>query len=82
MNNRSRGRRRNLGKGAENIFNKIIEENFPSLKKMSVKVQKAYRMSNIFDEKRMYHPHIIIETLNMQNKERILKATKENDQVT
>ena len=30
--------------GAENIFNKIIEENFPNLKKgMPMKVQEAYK---------------------------------------
>ncbi|KAL6088433.1 hypothetical protein STEG23_022858 [Scotinomys teguina] len=31
-------------KGTENIFNKIIEENFPNLKKESpIKIQEAYR---------------------------------------
>ena len=31
-------------KGSENFFNKIIEENFPNLKKeMAIKVQEAYR---------------------------------------
>jgi hypothetical protein len=31
-------------KGPENVFNKIIEENFPNLKKeMAIKVQEAYR---------------------------------------
>ena len=34
-------------KGPENIFNKIIEENFPNLKKeMAIKVQEAYRTPN------------------------------------
>ncbi|ERE69648.1 serum amyloid A-3 protein [Cricetulus griseus] len=34
-------------KGAENIFNKIIEENFPNLKKdMPMKIQEAYRTPN------------------------------------
>lgn len=32
-NNRYRRRRRTQIKGTENIFNKIIEENFPNLKK-------------------------------------------------
>jgi hypothetical protein len=32
--------------GPENIFNKIIEENFPNLKKeIAIKVQEAYRTS-------------------------------------
>ena len=31
-------------KGPENVFNKIIEENFPNLKKeMDIKVQEAYK---------------------------------------
>ena len=34
-------------KGPENIFNNIIEENFPNLKKeMTIKVQEAYRTPN------------------------------------
>jgi hypothetical protein len=40
-------------KGPENIFNKIIEENFPNLKKeMTIKVQEAYRTPNKWDPKR------------------------------
>lgn len=31
-------------KGPENIFNKFIEENFPNLKEMPIKVQEAYRI--------------------------------------
>ena len=35
-------------KGTENIFNKIIEENFPNLKKdIPMQVQEAYRTSII-----------------------------------
>ena len=34
-------------KGTENIFNKIIKENFPNLKKdMPMKIQEAYRTPN------------------------------------
>ena len=34
-------------KGPENIFNKIIEENFPNLKEeMVINVQEAYRTPN------------------------------------
>ena len=34
-------------KGTENIFNKIIEENFPNLKEeMVINVQEAYRTPN------------------------------------
>ena len=70
-------------KGPENVFNKIIEENFPNLKKeMAIKVQEAYRTPNKWDQKRKSSHHIIIKTLNAQNKERILKAAREKGQVT
>ena len=37
-------------KGTENIFNKIIEENFSKLKKnIPMKVQEAYRTQNRLD---------------------------------
>jgi hypothetical protein len=40
-------------KGTGNIFNKIIEENFPNLKKEVPKnIQEAYRTPNILDQKR------------------------------
>jgi hypothetical protein len=39
-------------KGPVNIFNGIIEENFPSLKKeMSMNIQQAYRTPNRLDQK-------------------------------
>ena len=70
-------------KGAENIFNKIIEENFPYLKKdMPMKVQEAYRTPNRLDQRKKTLRHIIIKTPNIQNKERILRAVKEKGQVT
>ena len=66
-------------KGQVNIFNKIIEENFPNLKKeMPMNIQEAYRTPNRLDQKRNSSCHIIIRTPNAQNKERILKAVREN----
>jgi hypothetical protein len=65
-------------KGPVNIFNKIIEENFPNLKKdMPMKIQEAYRTPNRLDQKRNSSCHIIIKTPNTQNKEKILKAVSE-----
>ena len=65
-------------KGLENIFNKIIEENFPNLKKeMAINVQEAYRTPNRLDQKRKSSHHIKIKTPNTLNKERILKAVRE-----
>jgi hypothetical protein len=70
-------------KGPINIFNKIIEENFPNLnKEMPVNTQEAYRTPNSLDQKRNSSHHIIIKTPNAQNKERILKAVREKGQVT
>jgi hypothetical protein len=40
-------------KGPANIFNKIIEENFPNLKKeIPMNIQEAYRTPNRLDQKR------------------------------
>jgi hypothetical protein len=40
-------------KGPANIFNKIIEENFPNLKNdMPMNIQEAYRTPNRLDQKR------------------------------
>ena len=40
-------------KRTANIFNKIIEENFPNLKKqMHMNIQEAYRPPNKLDQKR------------------------------
>jgi hypothetical protein len=60
--------------GSENFFNKIIEENFPNIKKeITIKVQEAYRILDKWDHKRKSSCHIIIKTLNAQSKERMLK---------
>jgi hypothetical protein len=70
-------------KGPGNIFNKIIEENFPNLKKgMPMNMQEAYRTSNRLDQKRNSSGHIIIRTKNALNTDRILKAVREKGQVT
>jgi hypothetical protein len=69
-------------KGPAHIFNKIIEENFPNLKKeMTMNIQEAYRTPNRLDQKRNSSHHIIIKTPNALNKERILKAVREQGQV-
>jgi hypothetical protein len=59
-----------------------LEENFPNLKKeMPIYIQEAYRTPNRWNKKRISSHHVIIKTLNEQNKERILKAVKEKDQL-
>jgi hypothetical protein len=70
-------------KGRANIFNKIIEENLPNLKKeMPMNIQEAYRTPNRLDQKRNSSLHIIIRTTNALNKERLLKAVRGKGQVT
>jgi hypothetical protein len=70
-------------KGPVNVFHKIIEENFPNLKKeMPMNIEEAYRTLNRLDQKRNSSCHIIIKTPNALNKERILKAVREKSQVT
>jgi hypothetical protein len=70
-------------KGPENIFNKIIEENFPNLnKEIPMNIQRAYRTPSRLDRKRNSSRHIIIRTTNALNKDRILKAVREKGQVT
>ena len=57
-------------KGPANIFNKIIEEHFPNLKKeMPINMQEAYRTPNRLGQKINSSCHIIIKTPNAQNKE-------------
>ena len=42
-------------KGPANIFNKIVEGNFPNLKKeISMNIQEAYRTPNRLDQKRNF----------------------------
>jgi hypothetical protein len=54
-------------KGPLNIFNKLIEDYFPNLKKeMPMNTEEAYRTSNRLDQKRNSYCHIIIKTPNAQ----------------
>ena len=68
-------------KGPVNI-NKIIEENFPNLKKeMPINIKEGYRTPNRLDQKRNSSLHITVRTPNAQNKERILNTARERGQV-
>jgi hypothetical protein len=49
---------------------------------MAIKVQEAYRTPNRWDQKRKSSLHIIIKTINAQNKESILKTAREKGQQT
>jgi hypothetical protein len=52
-------------KGPVNIFNKIIEEKSPNLKKeMTMNIEEAYRTPNRLDQKRNSSHHIVVKTPN------------------
>uniref|UniRef100_A0A9L0T2S7 L1 transposable element RRM domain-containing protein n=1 Tax=Equus caballus TaxID=9796 RepID=A0A9L0T2S7_HORSE len=68
-------------KGAEILFEEIIEENFPNLRKETdIQVQEAQRDPNKRSPKRSTPRHIIIKMSKI--KEKILKAARERPQVT
>ena len=67
----------------EKIFEEIIVENFPNMEKEIVsQVQKAQRVLNRINPRRNMPRHILIKLTKMKHKERILKATREKQQVT
>lgn len=69
--------------GPENNFKKIIEQNFPNLKKeMHLNIQDAYRTPTRLDLRINSFLPIKIKTLNLQKKEKILKVSRKNGSVT
>ena len=66
----------------ENLFEKIMKENFPNLEKeINLEVQEAQRVPKKLDPRRNTSRHIII-TLPKIKEERILKAAREKERVT
>ena len=66
----------------ENIFEKIIQENFPNLVKETDIQPRKHRVSNKLDPKRTITRHIIIKIPKVNDKERILKAAREKQLFT
>jgi hypothetical protein len=65
-----------------NIFNKIMAENFPNLKKeRPIQVQEAFRTPNRLDQNKTSPWHIIIKTTSTEKRERTLKAVREKNQI-
>ena len=65
----------------ENLFEKIMKENFPNLvKEIDIQVQEAQRVSNKLDPKTPRH--VIIKMPKVKGKERILKAAREKQTIT
>ena len=70
-------------KGCEEIFEKIIVENFPNMEKEIVnQVQEAQRIPYRINPRRNTSRHILIKLTKTKHKERILKAASEKQQVT
>ena len=69
-------------KGIENIFEEIMAENFPNLKDTDIRIQKAQRATNKLNPKRPTPRHITIKMAKVSDKERILKAAREKQNVT
>ena len=66
----------------ENLFEKIMKENFPNLvKEIDMQVGEVQRVPNKMDAKRPTPRHIIIKMPKVKNKERILKAAREKQLV-
>ena len=68
----------------ENLFEKIMKENFPNLAKEIdfQDNQEAQRVPKNLDPRKHTPRHIIITLPKIKEKERILKAAREKDTVT
>ena len=68
----------------ENLFESIMKENFPNLAEEIdfQEVQEAQRVPKKLDPRRPTPRHIIITLAKIKDKERILKAARENNTVT
>jgi hypothetical protein len=66
-----------------NIFNKIISDNFSNIEKeMLIQVQEASRTPNRHYQNRTSPWHIRVNTTSTENKEIILNAIREKNQIT
>ena len=69
--------------GIENLFKKVMMENFPILMKEKLtQIQESQRVPSKRNPKRSTAKHIIIKEAKFQDKERILKAAREKKEVT
>ena len=69
--------------GIENLFEKVMMENFPNLRREKVtQIQESQRSPIKRNAKRRTARHIIIKMTKFQDKERILKATRDKQEVT
>ena len=68
--------------GIENLFEKVMMENFANLRREKVtQIQETQRVPNKRNPKRPAARHIIIKMAKFQDKEKILKAAREKQEV-
>ena len=69
-------------KGIENLFEKVMMENFPNMMREKVtQIQETQRVPSKRNPKRPTGRHIIIKMAKFQDIERILKAAREKQEV-
>ena len=70
-------------KGPEKISEEIIVENFPNMgKEIATQVQEAQRIPGRINPRRNTPRHIVIKLTKIKDKENLLKATREKQQIT
>ena len=70
-------------KGHEKIFEEIIAENFPKMRKEIVmQVQETQRVSIRINPRRNTPRHMLVKLTKIKYKEQVLKAAREKQQVT
>ena len=69
--------------GIENLFEKVMMENFPNpMREKVTQIQETLRVPIKRNPKRPTSRHILIKMSKFQDKERILKAAREKKEVT
>ena len=69
--------------GIENLFEKVMMENFPNLMREKVtQILETQRVRSKRNPKRATARHILIKTAKFQDKDRILNAAREKQEVT
>ena len=70
-------------KGTEKVFQEIIAENLPNMgKEPLTQIQEAQRVPYKINPRRNIPKHILIKLTKIKDKEEILKAAREKNQVT
>ena len=72
-----------MKKGIEEMFEEIVAEDFPSLKKETdIQVQEAQRVPNNINSNILTSRHITIKMVKIKDQKRILKTAREKELIT